>query len=193
MTASKHAHKPVKSTDFENRCRPLFLRAQAGDKKAYQELLIYMYDYIKMSVRKNFSNPEIAEDLVQDILIAFHKAKHTYDPKKPFKPWISAIIRFKVIDQLRKTYKLKEREVFVENSETFDSPATNMQTETMIDLERALKQLPEKQRRSFSLLKLDGLSVKEASIETGWSEASIKVSAHRAYKLLRKFFGEEGI
>ncbi len=181
------------STEFENRCKCLFSKTQEGDKVAYHELLTYLSPYIKWSVRRSFTNEQIAEDVVQEILIAFHKAKHTYNPEKPFKPWIAAIIRFKIIDHLRKSYRIKEREVFSDYNETLDTKATNIETETGIDLERALKQLPEKQRRAFSLLKLDGLSVKEASAETGWSESNIKVSAHRAYKLLRKILGEEGV
>ena len=181
------------STDFESQCKDLFTKSQSGDKKAYEELLRIISRYAKMCVRKSFSNEQIAEELVQDILFAFHKAKHTYDPEKAFKPWLSAIIRFKTIDHLRKAYRKNEREVYLETTETIEAGVSNIDFDTGMDLEKALDQLPEKQRKAFSLLKLNGLSVKEAAAETGWSESNIKVSAHRAYKLLRKVLGQEGI
>ncbi|NRA64840.1 MAG: sigma-70 family RNA polymerase sigma factor [Pseudobacteriovorax sp.] len=181
------------SNENELRWKELFLKTQKGDKKAYNQLLVEISRYVKVCVRRSFSNEQIAEEVCQEILIAFHKAKHTYDPDKAFKPWLAAIIRFKTIDHLRRAYRKKEKEVFPASDETILDAPTNIDFDTGIDLERILKGLPEKQRKAFQLLKLKGLSVKEAAAETGWSESNVKVSAHRAYKLLRKALLEEGI
>ena len=54
-------------------------------------------------------------------------------------------------------------------------------------LDRALEKLPIKQRNIIQLLKLEGFTVKEIAKKTGMSESSIKVSAHRGYKNLRKY------
>ena len=34
--------------------------------------------------------------------MAIHLARHTYDPSRPFRPWMFAIVRHKTIDILRK-------------------------------------------------------------------------------------------
>lgn len=180
------------SVDHEQQWRALFIESQQGDKKAYHELLLGISSYVKSSVKRSFSNEQMAEDVVQEVLIALHKAKHTYDPDKAFKPWLGAIIRFKVIDHLRKSYRRRDREVFLSSDETFANYATNVDFDTGLDLEKMLNTLPKKQRVAFELLKVDGLSVREAAAHTGWSESNIKVSAHRAYKLLRKAILSEG-
>ena len=41
------------------------------------------------------------EDAVQDVLLAIHEKRHTYDPKRSLAPWLAAIARYKWIDRLR--------------------------------------------------------------------------------------------
>ena len=45
--------------------------------------------------------PSMTEDAVQDVLLAIHEKRHTYDPARPFGPWLAAIARYKWIDRLR--------------------------------------------------------------------------------------------
>ena len=54
-----------------------------------------------------------------------------------------------------------------------------------------LAQLPEKQGRAIQLVKLDHLSVREASVKLGISEADIKVSIHRGLKKLMSVVSKE--
>ena len=44
---------------------------------------------------------EAVEDVVQEALITVHKARHTYDPARPFGPWFYAIVHSRLIDVLR--------------------------------------------------------------------------------------------
>ena len=59
---------------------------------------------------------------------------------------------------------------------------------------RFLRQAPallsRKQREIIEMLKFEGLSVAEISRKTGFSQSSVKVTAHRGYKNLRKLIGE---
>ena len=43
-----------------------------------------------------------SEDIVQDILLAVHLKRHTWDANAPFAPWLFAIARNKLIDALRR-------------------------------------------------------------------------------------------
>src|SRR5229473_5559295 len=43
------------------------------------------------------------EDLVQEVLIAVHTRRHTYDVSQPFTPWLYGIARYKFLDYLRRT------------------------------------------------------------------------------------------
>lgn len=167
--------------------------AQAGDGVAYARLLRELTIYTKAIVRKRLDDPALADDVTQDILLALHKARHTYDSTRAFVPWFHAILRFRLTDQLRKIYagrKFEELDLNSAYGETFADPLTKEEVDGT--LLHALETLPEKQRLALQKLKLEGLSVKEAAKEAGMSESALKVNAHRAYKAMRSLLSERG-
>ncbi len=171
--------------------------SQEGDSAAYRQLLKGILPFIKMRISLLTKQPELIEDIAQEALIAIHKALPTYDPSRKFLPWLSAVVRFKAIDLLRKQsrrtkFELLDNDIFDFSSVTFCHPQTNTQYDTWLEeIKVALDSLPGKQKVSVSLLKIEGLSVKEASQRTGWSESAIKTSAHRGYVTLKNFFRKE--
>ncbi len=182
------------SWDQGSRWAVLLLAAQQKDEAAYRRLLKELGHYLQSFLRKRWGpNPHI-DDIIQEILIAVHKARHTFDGTRPFMPWFHAIVRYKTIDTLRQKKRIQGHEIFDEEalaqfSETFEPDSTNTLDEEIL---RALAALPPKQRQAVELMKLKGLSVKETAAQLGMSEAAIKVSAHRAYEFLRKRLrGEE--
>ena len=63
-------------------------QAQRGDEEAYVRLLTELADMIKAYLLSRFGPLEILDDCVQEALIAIHKARHTYDPGRPIRPWV---------------------------------------------------------------------------------------------------------
>ena len=164
------------------------LKAQQGDKASYHKLLLALRKIIHAYTRKNVFNQDLVEDVVQDVLVAIHKARQTYQPHKPFKPWLNAIIRYKTIDAFRKIGRNKEFESeTAEGIETFYSDQSNDYKQSLdkFDLQKALKKLPKKQQQVVVLMKINGLSVREVGKILSLSESAVKVSAHRAYKVLK--------
>ena len=53
-------------------------------------------------------------------------------------------------------------------------------------LDLAMAELPDNQREALILLKVEGLSVKEAARIAGTSPGALKVRAHRAYERIRE-------
>ena len=43
------------------------------------------------------------EDAVQDVLMTVHSIRQTYDPNRPFGPWLVTIAHRRVVDRLRRT------------------------------------------------------------------------------------------
>ncbi len=125
-----------------------------------------------------------AEDLSQEILLAVHRKRQTYDPAQLFTPWLFAIARYKLIDFAR----AKKREglaVDIEAiAETLATP-TSTEAGSSDDLQRLLAELPEKQRQALEMVKLQGLSVAEVSEQIRMSESAVKVTVHRALKSLK--------
>lgn len=170
--------------------------AQDGDRKAYETLLRAILPYIRSVVRSLHSRPERAEEVTQEVLLTVHRVRHTYDPARPFRPWLAAIARRRAIDALRRHRRTEIHEIFDEYAyETFADVATNRHAEMPITAEglrAAIANLPAQQREAVQLLKVRGLSLAEASAETGKSIAALKVNMHRAVKTLRqRLTGEE--
>jgi RNA polymerase sigma factor (sigma-70 family) len=173
----------------------LLRAAQQGDSAAYAQLLRLITPRIRQIVRRRrgFAGAEEAEDLVQDVLLSVHTVRATYDPSRPFVPWLLAIVRNRLADGGRRYGRTSRREVSSEDV-TFAEPEANIDVEGLADaatVRGAVRALPEGQRQAIELLKLEELSLKEAAEITGTSVAALKVATHRAIATLRRTFGSK--
>ncbi len=180
----------------EKRWRQLMCAAQDGDSDAYATLLTEMLPILRRSVAYKCPRGSDVEDIVQDILLSVHSVRHTYDPKRPFMPWLMTIAARRTIDAARRQASRSANETTVDVfPETFSRDNAKTEQEIADDqdfLRRALAQLPDGQREAVELMKVKGLSLQEASVVTGKSVASLKVSVHRAIKAMREFMKNEG-
>jgi RNA polymerase sigma-70 factor (ECF subfamily) len=165
--------------------------AQSGDRASYRALLLAVAPMVRRIIRRShpFLTAEDTEDLVQDVLLSVHAVRATFDPSRPFLPWLLAITRHRVADAGRRHGRRKAWEVTgAAHPETFASPAANMPEEAYGDsdaLRQAIAQLPEGQRVAIELTKLKEMSLKQASIRSGMSVAALKIATHRATRALR--------
>lgn len=163
--------------------------AQDGDNAAYARLLREVLPFLRVLTRRRCRDPDRCEDIVQDVLLTLHRVRHTYDPSRPFTPWLAAICDRRSIDALRKRVRLSGREAQDERAyETFADPASNKDVEAG-DAAQALAvmiaELPPGQREALELVKVKEMSLLEASLVSGQSVGALKVSVHRAIKALR--------
>jgi RNA polymerase sigma-70 factor (ECF subfamily) len=170
----------------------LMQAAQAGDADAYLELLRTITPRIRkiISRQRGFAGPEAVEDLVQDVLLSLHAVRATYDPRRPFMPWLLAILRNRLVDGARRHGRVAMHEVRLEDLDvTFLQTGANPEQATEQDvavLHQAIQSLPGGQRQAIELLKLRELSLKEASTASGQSIGALKVATHRAMAALRR-------
>jgi RNA polymerase sigma factor (sigma-70 family) len=168
----------------------LMQAAQQGDAAAYRELLLSVTPRIRriVSRRRAFFGDADVEDLVQDILLSLHTVRATYDPRRPFMPWLLAIVRNRLADAARRYRRTAAREVLVDDPDvTFADPATNpRQGDDLEALDQALRTLPTGQRQAIQLLKIEGFSLREAAAISGTTIGALKVATHRAVAALRK-------
>jgi RNA polymerase sigma-70 factor (ECF subfamily) len=147
--------------------------------------------YLRALASRYFKEKSDVEDAVQDALLTVHAIRHTYDPGRPFGPWLVAIANRRIIDRLRRQTRTRLREVELSpEHETFLPEAANFHSEEATADEAALHAaitvLPRDQREAISLLKLKEMSLKEAALASGRSVSALKVATHRAIKSLRK-------
>jgi RNA polymerase sigma-70 factor, ECF subfamily len=172
--------------DFESLLKPLWLRAQSGDEKAYRQALLCIAPRLRGYLRRRMQNlPDHVEDLVQEILLALHLHRDTYDRELAVSAWVHAIARHKLVDFWRRHGRHEGRHDPFNDMDDASMPvAAPSHAEAQRDLEKLLQRLPEAQRRAIQLTKIEGLSVAEASRQTGASASAVKVQVHRGMKRL---------
>lgn len=169
----------------------LMRAAQDGDAAAYARLLSEITPVMRRVARGRWagSGAADAEDVVQDALISLHAVRHTYDPARPFMPWLLAILQFRIKDAERKAAR---RGVHERSESTLAGGLPDRAEDSRdeapgdgAELARAIADLPEGQRRAVTLMKLEERSLKEAATATGMSPGALKVAVHRGIKALR--------
>lgn len=165
--------------------------AQMGDEKAYRKLLLAIVPIIQRFARCKVSDTSIIDDIVQDTLMNIHTLRHTYDPKRPILPWIATITSARAIDVLRKYNRHWKREIYDDMllQQIIDqSDHYHLEHEDKIDqIDMLLKNLTPSQRQVIQLVKLDEMSLYEASKKTGLSISAVKSLLHRALIKLRNY------
>ncbi|MGE4233026.1 MAG: sigma-70 family RNA polymerase sigma factor [Bacteriovoracia bacterium] len=162
-------------------------QAQNGSSDAYRNLLIGIQEYTEKKIRRSASitRAERIDEIVQEILLSVHRSFHTYDPKRPFMPWVNAVLSYRLKDFLRQLYAIQEVQTEDGNLPDQIAPDTTAEVQLLELLEKKLSGLSPIQQRVFRMLKLEGKSIKETAIELNLSESAVKVSAHRTYKKLQ--------
>jgi RNA polymerase sigma-70 factor (ECF subfamily) len=159
----------------------LMRSAMAGDDAAYQRLLRAVTPVLRAAARRGLARAgqpvDQSEDIVQDILLAVHLKRHTWDANAPFAPWLFAIASNKLIDALRR----RGRRVFVNIDDFADSIASEPAVETAPAGEVAaqLQSLPARQRDVLQSIAVEAASIKDTAAKFAMSEGAVRVALHR--------------
>ena len=177
----------------EARLRARMVAALAGDATAYRAFLDELAVQLRRFLRERLrSRPDDVEDLVQECLLAVHDKRHTYDPSQPLTPWIYAIARYKLTDNLRARGRREVASGELDHVVDVAASATNDATDARRDVRRLLGRLPERQRLPIVHVKLEELTVAEAASVTGMSISAVKTGIHRGLKALAAMIGTLG-
>jgi RNA polymerase sigma factor (sigma-70 family) len=155
--------------------------AQGGDATAYRALLDELAIWLRRYYLRRLP-PASVDDAVQDALLAVHEKRHTYDPTRPFAPWLAAIARYKWIDRLR-VLAAEPTEPLDENMGVADHGDAVIAGSA---LQRLLATLKPAQAAVIRLVKIEGYSIEEASRATGQSASLVKVNIHRGLRHLAR-------
>lgn len=169
----------------EPRLKALFVSGLDGSADDYRVFLSELTRHLRGYLRRRIPNfREDVEDLVQEILLAVHNARHTFRPDEPLTAWVHAIARYKLMDFFRTRTRREWLHEPLDDHEAIFAEPDDERIDARRDIGKLLGHLPDKQRLSIVHVKLDGLSVAEASRLTGLTESAVKVSIHRGLKAL---------
>src|ERR1700743_3385006 len=154
--------------------------AVSGDDAAYHRLLKAVTPVLRAAARRGLARSgqpaEQSQDIVQDILLAVHLKRHTWDAEAPFGPWLFAIARNKLIDALRR----RGRRVFVNT----DGLAHTIPSEPVAEVAPAsevaaqLQSLPARQRDVLQSIAVESASIKDTAAKLSMSEGAGRVASH---------------
>lgn len=159
--------------------------ALAGDADAYRRFLQSVTPHLRAVARKNctqYGAPvSDAEDVVQEALLAIHLKRSTWDPARPITPWISVIVRNKLIDMLRRSVRLT---VPIDNLADVLAAEEQVDNSPAVHIGSLIGRLKDRQRAVVQAVSIEGCTTREAAARLRMSETGVRVTLHRALKAL---------
>jgi len=164
---------------------------QAGRVEAFDALYAVLAPELRSYLRAACRDPARAEDLVQETFLRLHRARATYQPGLPVRPWVRGIARRVVLMDRRAAWRRGRRE----EAAAIDpraTPGANVRHDgERPSLERALAGVPTDVRRPFLLHHLLGFSFAEIAVRLGIQPGTAKVRSSRARLRLRALLDGE--
>jgi RNA polymerase sigma-70 factor (ECF subfamily) len=173
-------------------------RAQRGDDDAFVHLAsVYRPRIWSTASRFARSRPEL-EDLTQDLFLKMWRGISSYRSDAPFENWVMTVTVRGCYDFLRSNRRRRDSEILVDPQDRRDDPdpadaRARSRREAWETVSLLLDRLDARDRTIITLLDLEERGVRETAVLTGWSEANVKVRAHRARKKMRELFHELGL
>jgi RNA polymerase sigma-70 factor (ECF subfamily) len=168
----------------------LMERYMNGDSAAF-DALFHRYEARVFSffIKRTRSRSR-AEDLYQELFLRIHRARHSFDSRQGFAPWLFQIAHRLLIDDARRAHRT--REVSVEES-TLGRPgvARDLVAERE-EVAQLLASLTEVERFVLVASKGAGVDYPEIAASLGRSVDAVKKTASRAMLRLRATVGQNG-
>lgn len=156
--------------------------ANRGDQASYARLLRGVTPVVRGIVRARGGamGPEACEDIVQEVLLTIHLKRQTWREDAPFRPWLYAVTRHKVIDAFRSRGKRIDLPVD-DYAEVLAAPEGPDPFESQ-DMERVIDQLEPRAAEIVRAIGIDGVSAADIGTRLGMTEGAVRVALHRALK-----------
>ncbi len=190
---SKGEERLALGPGWEAECAARTLR---GDRSAFDSIVDVYAPKIYAHLYRMLKNREEAEDVTQESFLRAYRSLASYDPSRPFRPWMYAVATRTGLNVIRSR---KRREETIARGKQDPTTALAVTHEDPVSvrtvalgelrerLAEAVAMLPEASRILVHLRYQEGMSIVEAAEVAGMSEGAARVALHRARKTLREF------
>ncbi len=162
------------------------MSAAEGDRDAFGSLIERYQAAVRRLTRAVTGDAHDADDAAQDAFLSALDRIETYDPSRPFGPWLMRIATNAAIDLVRRRAVRKADALDERAPSRGASPAVDAEAaEIRRKLERALAQLPERQRVAVTLFDIEGYSHAEIAVVLGIPEGTVRSDVFHARRALR--------
>jgi RNA polymerase sigma-70 factor (ECF subfamily) len=139
--------------------------------EAFEELVNRHRAVVYRLARTITGNHHDADDAAQETFMRVFRALSSYDPNRPFRPWLKRITYNTSLNVLR-SLKTRSRETASENlpelADPSPGPGSSLQSgQTVKKIDEALHNMPGELRTTLLLRAVDGMSYKEIAAATG--------------------------
>lgn len=175
-------------------------QTREGNECAASKLMEHLYPLVLKMVRAHGSKRTSEEDLCQMIFVRIFHRLPQWAGKAPFENWVARIaintclnqIEFERVRPEVRYADLTEEQVAAVEKLRMDAARLPLESDPVAGeiLDTLLAQMKPKDRLIINLLHLEGRSVREIQILTGWSAASVKVRAFRARQRLKRLYAQ---
>ncbi len=162
-------------------------RVQTGDREAFEELARRYLRPIHAVVASFLREPSDIEDAAQDTFLRALDRIHTFDPGRPFAPWLYQIAR-NVARNRRRALARRRTDATppVELKAPGPGPGAELERQEIRRLvEAAMERLPDKQRTAFQLFDIEGYAAEEVGRLMGLTAGTVRSHVHHARRALR--------
>ena len=177
--------------DTLNPLAELLSAALSGDEVAYRSFLARLAAALRPVVRSACGRAGLpaveTEDVLQEVLLAVHTKRHTWETTADLAPWVHGIVRYKVIDSFRR--RGKRDEVPVDDLlETLPSPAPEHEPSAQDILDRYEQALNGRQYEIVKSISIENKSIRQTAEHLSMTEGAVRVTLHRAVAALAKAY-----
>ena len=158
--------------------------ATEGDARAFERLYRKHVPRVHGLARRMVGHEE-ADELTQDVFVRAWERLETFRGEAAFGTWIHRVAINVML--ARQEVRKRERGRFEDDDARLDAtPMTPREAESRIDVEAALKNLPEGARRVFVLHDMEGYKHHEIAEMLDVTVGTSKSQLHRARMLMRE-------
>jgi RNA polymerase sigma-70 factor (ECF subfamily) len=162
--------------------RDLVARIADGDEDAFRGLFTRYAPTAKALAVRVIRQSNLAEEIVQEALLAVWKNPEGYDPGRgSVKSWFLTMVHHRAVDAVRREESQRRRadEITLElGGAVEDHSQVVADAVDLPDLRRAvrsaLRDLPDEQRKVLELMYFDGLSQSQVAERTGIALGTVK-------------------
>jgi RNA polymerase sigma-70 factor, ECF subfamily len=170
----------------------LVLRAQAGDRAAFHELVEQYQRRLTYYVHRLVGDVEQARDLLQEIWLEVFRRLGGLESPGAFRVWIYRVAHHRAVKHLRrKSVEARAREKIAGtiDEETVDDERELLENAELVH--HALAQLSFEHREALTLRFLEGMTIGEIAEVAQCSEGTAKSRLHYAKAAMRQIIEKE--
>jgi RNA polymerase sigma-70 factor (ECF subfamily) len=169
------------------------IRKKQTAEKGFRLLMDKYQEKLYHHVRRMVIEHEDANDVLQNCFIKIFRSIHKFEGKSKLYTWLYRIATNEAITWLNKKKRTGSNSLDEGDhnlAQTLRADSYFDGDEVQVQLQLALRQLPDKQRTVFNMRYFEEMSYKEISELLDTSVGGLKASYHHAVKKIEKYFKE---